>query len=256
MDVRFALGGGIAVLLLLLVLTGAVWLLYRRIRRDVRGLSQTLFHTSSLRQGVRQMEEEYASTPKSLSAATELYLPGILRDFPEFHLDEMRERAKNVLTSYLRSVSQGDASLLTEGTRELRERLQMRISQLREQGAGERYERIRIHRAEIHRYRKEKGRCSIVFQISVEYVHYLLSGETLVRGNRERLEQSKYNVEVDYIQDRELAEAKGEGGMALNCPNCGAPLPGLGAQTCAYCGSPIVPFNIRVWNFASVEEVR
>ena len=44
-------------------------------------------------------------------------------------------------------------------------------------------------------------------------------------------------------------------GMALNCPNCGAPLNRLGAKVCEYCGTPIVEFNIKVWNFSDVEEV-
>ena len=43
--------------------------------------------------------------------------------------------------------------------------------------------------------------------------------------------------------------------LGLNCPNCGAPLPGLGAKKCIYCDTPIVEYNLRVWNFSRVEEV-
>ena len=76
------------------------------------------------------------------------------------------------LTSYLRGVDGGNSHLLTEGTRELRDKLDMRIGMLRNAGIREHYERIRVHRIEIYKYRKDKGRSSIVFQAAVEYIHY------------------------------------------------------------------------------------
>ena len=64
-----------------------------------------------------------------------------------------------------------------------------------------------------------------------------------------------YNVELVYIQDQDMIENQEDAGLGLNCPNCGAPLPGLGAKKCIYCDTPIVEYNLRVWNFSRVEEV-
>ena len=244
--------GAIIVLVLLLVLAGVIYVAYRRISRTIKSYSKMIFGTEDVRKGVQKMEMEYASTPKSVSSATGLYLPGIMRDFPEFHLEEMKSRVQNVLTSYLRSIDGNNRHLLTEGTQELREKLDMRIGMLRGNGIREHYERIKVHKTEIYKYRKDKGRCSIVFQTAAEHIHYQEQGNEVIKGRKDRLEQAKYNVEVSYIQDLEQVENLSDMGLAMVCPNCGAPLSALGAKTCAYCDSPVLELNIKVWNFTDV----
>lgn len=248
--------GLIIVLVLLLVLVGIVYYAYIRIRNKIRYYSRAILGTSDLVQGIKSRELENASTPKSVSSATNLYLPQIMRDFPEFHYDEMKTRAENVLTSYLRGVDAMDAEVLTEGTDELRDNLNMRIQMLRNADQREIFQKIKVHRTEINRYRKTKGRCSVVFQSSIEYIHYVEKNGNVTAGRKDLKEQSKYNVELIYIQDRETVENMGGSGLGLNCPNCGAPLPGLGAKKCLYCDSPVIEFNIRTWGFSSVKEVR
>lgn len=245
----------IIILVLLLVLFGLGFYVYRSIRRKASEYSSLLFGIPSLAEGARQLEQEAASTPKSVSSVTRLYLPSIMKDFPEFHYDEMKTRAENLLTSYLNSIDAGDAALLTEGTLELQEQLKMRIYALKNQLKQEHFQEIKIHKMEIAQYRTAKGRCSIVLQAAVEYLHYVEKDGKVLSGKRDLTEQARYNVELLYIQDQETVENLGDAGLALNCPNCGAPLPGLGAKKCAYCDSPVVEFNLRTWNFSRVEEI-
>lgn len=242
------------ILILLLIVVGAAYKLYYEIRRKVRRFSSMAFGTENLLDGIQTMEQEEELTPKSVASATGLYLPSIMKDFPDFHYEEMKTRAENVLTSYLESVEKQDPSYLTEGTSELKDKLVLRINELKSKGQQESFKDIHIHKMEIHQYRKEKGRCSIILQAAVESIHYLTQDGNIIRGKLERKEQSRYNVELLYIQDRDVVENAGDKGLAMNCPNCGAPLPGLGAKYCEYCGSPVVEFNIRTWNFASVRE--
>lgn len=232
-----------------------LYLVYRNIKRKVSGYSRMIFGTEDPVEGIKKRELEVADTPKSVSSATNIYLPQIMKDFPEFHYDEMKSRAENVLISFLRSIDENNPSLLEEGTEELRDMLRMRIEGLRSRGVREHFQRIRIHRTEINQYRKQKGRCSVILQSSVEYIHYVEKGGSVTEGRRDLKTQSRYNVEVDYIQDRDLVERSEDTGLGLNCPNCGAPLPSLGAKKCLYCDTPVVEFNIRVWNFSSVKEV-
>ncbi len=253
---KLVLSGIIVMLACFLAAMGAGYFAYRKIRRKVRGFSQMAFGTADVMQGLRQIERESQVTPKSVSAATSICLPNIMRDFPDFHYDEMKRRAENVLTSFLRSIDEQDAALLTEGTDELRDKLQMKLDMLRESGTEEHYENIRIHRTEICAYQRDQGRCSVIFQSAVEYRHRTGKGGQVQGEGGSVLCQSRYNVELIYIQDRDLVENTADSGMAMNCPNCGAPLPGLGAKKCAYCDSPIVEFNIRTWNFSDVQEVR
>ena len=230
--------------------------IYRRVSRTVQSYSPMIFGTNNPVEGMKKVELENANTPKSVSSATSLYLPQIMRDFPEFHYDEMKTRAENVLTSYLRGIDGMNASLLEEGTEELKDSLRQRIQMLQNRECREYFQRRHIHRTEINQYRKIKGRCSIVLQSAVESIHYVERDGKLVEGHSDMKEQTRYNVEVSYIQDRDTVENLEDSGLGLNCPNCGAPLMSLGAKKCPYCDTPVVEFNIRVWNFTAVKEVK
>lgn len=247
---------GLIVLLVLFLTAMAVgYYVYKRIKQKVSGYAQMFWGTEDVREGINKMQAEYSTTPKSVSSATSLYLPRIVRDFPEFHYDEMKERAENVLVGFLQAVDTRDASMLREGTEELKEKLSMQIGMLKDQDMQVHYDNVKVHKTEIYQYRKEKGRCSIVFQSAVEYLYYAEKQGELVAGRKDMKTQAKYNVQMIYIQDRDVIEDTRDAALGLNCPNCGAPLSMLGAKTCAYCDSPIVEFNIRVWNFSDVEEV-
>lgn len=248
--------GLIIVLVLSLGVIGSGYYGYYKIKNKVRAFSQQAFGTPDIMQGFKNAEIEYEATPKSVSGVTSIYLPKITNDFPDFHFVEMKRRAENVLTSYLRSVDELDASLLTEGLNELKDKLKMRINMLQDAGRTEHFENIRIHRTEISDYRKPRGRCSIIFQTSIQYNYWMEKDGHTIKGDRSRLYQSRYNVEMIYIQDRDLVENVEDAGLAMNCPNCGAPLPKLGAKKCAYCDTPIVEFSIRTWNFSDVNEVK
>lgn len=244
------------VLVLLLCVIGAAAYGISRLKRGIRDFSRQVFGTDSLKEGFDRVEEEYQETPKSVSAMTGLYLPKIKKDFPQFQYDDMRVRAENVLTSYLMAVSAADQGLLKEGSQELRDQLEMKIVQQKNSGEREHFEKVRIHRTEITDYKKREGRCTVMFQTSLQYRYYVTAetGE-LVRGSRDREKQTRYNTELVYIQDREKVQDERDLSLGINCPNCGAPISGLGEKVCAYCGTPVVELNLYAWTFHRVTEV-
>ena len=249
----------VLILIIILIVCVVGFIVYRKVKEvtgTVKYYSRTLLGTENPIEGMKKVELEGSMVPKSVSGATSLYLPQIMRDFPEFHLDEMKSRVQNVLVSYLRSIDESNASLLTEGMDELKAELSMRINMNRDRGVRENFQRINVHQTEIYQYRKASGRCSVVFQTSVEYLHYVERSGKVVEGRKDLKTQSKYNIELVYIQDRETIENIGESGLGLNCPNCGAPLESLGAKVCKYCDTPVVEFNIKTWGFSSVKEVK
>ena len=247
--------GSIVILVLALAVMGGGYIAYRYIRYKVRTFMRMAFGSDTIKGSFENMDREAEVTPKSVSAATRLYLPQILRDFPEFHYDEMRNRAENVLTGFLSGIDGKNPARLPEGiTSELREKLDLKISALEHEGAEEHFRNIRIHRTEIKTYRKLKGRCSIIFQSAVQYNHFKEREGNIIEGAEDSLKQRRYNVEMIYIQDRDLIENQADSGLAMNCPNCGAPLPKLGAKKCIYCDTPVEEFNIKIWHFSDVEE--
>lgn len=250
--------GTIIALVLGIILVAAIYIGVLYVRNKVREFSRLAFGTDSLIEGLKKTEREYENTPKSVAGATKLYMPQIMRDFPEFHLEEMRERAENVLRSYLYSIDQENSRHLTEGTDELRAELDTEIAMRRSEDTRERFESIKIHKTEIFKYNKAKGRVSIVFQSAVGCINYVERAGKVIKGKKDRFIQSRYNVEVSYIQDREYIAETGMDGHSLTCPNCGAPITGLGDnRICKYCGTGVTEvFNINVWMFTGVSPVK
>lgn len=253
----------IVILVMILIIIGLIFFAayqvikkVRSIKRQVRSFSREFLGTSDIRQGLRQVEQEYAVTPKSVAAATSLCLPRISKDFPDFNYEEMKGRAENVLLSYLAAVSHRSMEYLKDGNSELKNSLEHRINWLKANGRQEYFDEPRIHRTEIASYNQTAGRCTITFQSSIQYKHYVkdMNGNH-ISGNETVLEQSRYNVDLIYIQDREIVENDIDGLEGRNCPNCGAPLTHISSKNCRYCGTPIVEYNIKVWTFSAVKEL-
>lgn len=247
----------ILILILAIVVGAYCGIIY--LRNKTREVSRALFGTSDITKAAQQMKQEYATTPKSVSAMTSLLLPKIVSDFPDFQYNEMKERAENVLISYLRAITERNHSLLQDGNTELKNQLENHIQMLSAKDLREHFDQIKIHRTEINQYRKTEGRCIITFQSALECYHYITSTSNfsmLQEGSKEYKYQTKYNVDLIYIQDRSLVENELDNALGVNCPNCGAPLSSLGAKVCEYCGTPVIEINIHAWSFSNIDEIR
>lgn len=241
--------------MILLVLVGVIAYFFIKAKRKVEEFSREAFGTSFLMEGFKNMEQEYADTPKTVAGMTSLYLPKIIKDFPDFSYDEMKPKAENAITSYLLAVNGDNRSLLQEGNAELKNKLENRLSDLDGKQLREHFENIKIHRTELTNYQKKDGRCIITFQTSIEYLHYVTNVEkAIVMGRNDRKEQSRYEADLIYIQDRSIANTDLDGTIGLNCPNCGAPLTSLGEKKCPYCGTTVLELNIHAWSFSDVRE--
>lgn len=226
------------------------------IRSKIQKFSQAAFGTDSLTEGLNRQADELASVPKSVSGMTRLMEPQIVRDFPDFVWQEFRRRAENMLTLALLAISAENAGRLENASEEMRRQVENRILDNQAQHIRELYDNIRIHQTEIANYRKDHGKCVITIQSAVEYYHYKVSAQApegrVVEGSRERKEQTKYNLELIYIQD---ADAAGGNAVGTVCPHCGAPIRNLGNLKCEYCGAAVQLINRKVWSLHNFYEV-
>lgn len=246
----------IIILILLLILAGIGITVYIQIRNKFKRVSRELFGTSDITKVASQLKEEQATTPKSVSGMTNLLLPKITTDFPDLEYNEMKSRSNNVLTSYLMAINDNSVGGLYNGNEELKHKLEDYIEMLRGKGLHEHFEQIKIHQTEIHQYRKTAGRCIITFQSSLECYHYITDDSgNVINGDKNYKYQTKYNVDMIYIQDLEKVQNESDYALVLNCPNCGAPISSLGAKHCAYCGTPVIEINIHSWSFNNIEEI-
>lgn len=223
-------------------------------RNKVRSISRAMFGTSDLVEGIRNQADVLAETPKSVNGMTTLMEPQIRRDFPDFNWDEFRHKAENMLTSALIAIGTEDLGKLTpDASENVRQQIQTRIDDNREAQIEEYYGNIQIHRTEIANYRHAGGKCMITIQSSVGYDFYREQNGKVIAGTKERKTQTKYNIELIYIQD---ADAVGfDNAMGTICPHCGAPVKTIGNMYCEFCGSGIVPLNIKVWSLHKFYEV-
>lgn len=223
------------------------------IRYKIRKFSRDVFGTDSLAEGINRQADIVAETPKSVSSMTRLMEPQIVQDFPEFVWEEFKHKAENMLTSALLAISTENVDKLVEASQDVRNQISNVIEQNREAGVKETYRDIKIHQTEIANYHKENGKCIITIQSAVEYYHYKIDGERVVEGSKERKEQTKYNVELMYIQNSDIVEI--DNAVGTTCPNCGAPIRGLGIKVCEYCGMGVTPINIKVWSLHKMYQV-
>lgn len=209
---------------------------------------------AALTNNFEDQELEMEITPKSVNAMTSIYLPRIEKDFPEFNYFEFKAKAENMMKSAFNAISTEDIACLKNASPDLTAQVNNWIQSNRANSFRETFRDVEIHRTEIKNYKKDAGSCVITLQTSVGYIHYITktNGE-LVQGSEDRKFQTRYDIDLMYIQDVAKTEM-GERFVANNCPNCGAPITALGEKSCPYCGSAVQNINIRSWMINKLTE--
>lgn len=234
--------------ILMIALLGTVFYVIQK----VRSFSKSVFGTENLVEGVQKQADRVACIPKSVNSMTRLMEPQIVRDFPDFVWEQFKEKAENMLCSAMLAITKQDIHLLQEADEELTHQVSNRIKEAKLQMVQECFSDIHIHQTEISNYRKTGGTCVITIQSSIEYYYMKYQKESLLEGSKDRKVQTKYNMELIYIQDATKAGA--DSSRVAHCPNCGAPVTVLGHKYCEYCGTAITLIQSRVWSFHSFRE--
>ncbi len=236
---------------LLLVIIGAGFF----IKHKLSGVSREVFGTDDFLQGYKEQKRKLSETPRSVHAMTNIYLPEIQRDFPEFDYEHFRTGAQAVLRGYLNAVSTGSTATLPDDvTNKLRNNVSEIIENLYANGQKQHYLEPVIHDAQIARYFKQGGTVTVQFNLSVGMYAYLEDENgRVINGDKDNKLQTVYTVDLVYLQDADVMGVYGES-LGLTCPGCGAPIRNLGQKFCEYCGLGVVEVNTRVWKYNAVRE--
>lgn len=246
----------IKLLIILLVISAigiGILTLQRKVKRMLNSPASTFSQMYHVLKALNKRGDVMEESPKSVASMTRLMEPQIMRDFPEFSWDEFKHKAENMLTSVFISITANDVNRLVEASEDVRKQVENIIEENRLKGISESYSDIEIHQTEIANYQKLDGKCVVTIQSAVGYVYSKMKDGKLIDGNPEYTTQTKYNVELVYIQDAEAAGEKAA--VGTTCPHCGAPIKILGSKYCEYCGSGVVPINIKVWSLHKFYEV-
>lgn len=225
------------------------------IKSKVSKFSREAFGTTDFFKGYNEQKKKLSETPRSVHSATNIYLPQIHKDFPEFDYDLFRVQAKEVVRGYLNAIATGSTATLPDTmTPTLKTYILEIIENLSANGQKQYYIEPVIHDAQIGRYIKDGATVTVMFNVAVGMISYLEDEDgKLVNGDRENKLQTVYNVGLVYLQDADKMGVYGEG-LGLTCPNCGAPIRNLGMKFCEYCGTGVIEVNTRVWKFNSITE--
>ncbi len=246
--------GWIAFLTVVILVGIGGFVVYRTIKQKIGRISMQAFGTKSIVEGMNRQADILAETPKSVSGMTRIFEPQITRDFPEFHLEQYKNKVENLLIAALRAVTEMNSALLPEDvSEELRSQVENQIAANQAAGTTEVYSKVQVYQTEISNYEKRDGKCVITFQSAVGHCHYKEKNGALIEGDKERRRQTKYNIEVMYIQDEKLAKI--DNAVGTTCPNCGAPVTKIGNMYCEYCGLAVTPVNLKVWTLHRYYEV-
>ena len=175
--------------------------------------------------------KEEATTPKGITALSEMYGPAITRDFPEIGYKGMEVKARNAIVAILNAIMNKNAESLkaSEYTQDLINK----------------FNNIKIHRCGIANYQNRSKEATARFEISLQY-EYAKVSEKKADTAKPALTQTAYSVTLAYKQD--LHEQTTSIVFSSNCPNCGAPIDASAkGKKCPYCGSGITEIADRIW---------
>lgn len=241
-------------LFIFLVIVGILAIIFSRIRRAYR--------RSDISRIVKAVSDDIASgkieerqnQPRSLNGMDRIYLPQIEKDYPGINIEELRRHAEVLLTSNLEAQEHQDIDLLYDCGPSYRNQVQHSIIDLKNAQNQLTVDGARIHNTVISQYRNTPAVAEIVFQTSLEARYALRnSNGQIIKGSANQMTQLRFEQSLIYVIDPELYEKSGQVSLAVNCPNCGAPVPYKNAP-CSYCGTHNTFIPLKVWVFSGYRE--
>lgn len=189
------------------------------------------------------LREESAS-PKAISNMSAVYKPKLMRDFPQMTYEQFETLAKTTLLSTLGAIENESADGLENTTRGYIAAVNSIISDNRGRNVAEYFDDVKLHRISIADYKSEADSAKAVFEASFQCRHYF---SDTPEKNRDAL--SQFAAKIILVYSRESFEDSDNAVFSHNCPNCGAPIYGVGTNTvCKYCGSGFTEKDItKVW---------
>lgn len=231
----------IAILILLLI---AIWI-YLIVRKKLREFSASAFGTSNIIEGIKNQQIALTNEPRSVFGMEKLILPNISKDFPNLNINEMKKMAEDSILMCLQSIEKKKVLKTDHVSEKIINWIQSRIDDLESRDSIN-YDSIKFHRTVLSQYTNKDGVYSLIFQTSIEYLYRK-------NNNDYKKIQNRFKTEFIYIFD-DSKVSRYQSGIALNCPNCGAPIKDLGVKICNYCGTGVIDLVKKTWILNDIQE--
>ncbi len=226
-------------------------IIYLRLKKQFRELGIPIHTIKEFREEMIRSREQDRTRVKSISGMTSLTLPTIREDFPEFNEQELYAKTEEGLRKVFSALEEQDSKLVAEYPL-IRDSISKVIEDYKTSGWKEKYDDIKFHKFAIYQYVKKEGIATITVSVALEYYYEKRNDKKVLEDFTKYKKQTRYQVKFIYIYDESKVGAAKS--LAINCPNCGAPITVLGHKYCNYCGSAVKEVNLKAWELSSYVE--
>ena len=231
----FLLGFLGAILGIIVIITVLVLIVYSYMKKII-GKSKTK-ELINLAKNAKMIQNEEYTRVKNVNGMTKLLEPEIIRDFPDFNRELLFSKVESNLIKIFNAIQYKTISNIKDD-----DELKLLYFKVEDN--------IKFHEHAIKEYIKSQGMATITTSSTVEY-YYKNTAENNEMSNLKK--QTRYTCKFVYIYD-ENKIGNNRNSFSISCPNCGAPLIGIGNYVCEYCSSQITPINLKTWKMSSYKE--
>ena len=207
------------------------------------------FSLKSLYNDIKQSSYDSFTKEKSIGSQTTLLLPKILKDIPNFSVDEMYRKTETCIRAAFNSLEDRSLSKTSELVL-MRESLKEEIDDMISNNIKVRYDNIVFHKHGIKFYSNTDGVLNITINTSLEYDYEKTKDGKVIDNNHNMKKQDRIVSKFIYVYDPDKY-TRSEVLIGITCPNCGAPVKDLGNKKCRYCNSGLEDINLKSWHMVS-----
>lgn len=203
----------------------------KSIRRVTRSVKSTIRDVSNIATTVRQVATAVEEVPeiKSVGGATNVFLPAIQRDFPDFHNSSAESDIRTFVSEYI-NIAYGKLKDFRMSS--ISSVVELKPNKVKEGAVTN----ITFNKIAIYDYKKTKEYATIKYRVSVGFD---------VDGKRT---ETRYEVSYTYqLEVDSIATAQ------VKCTICGAPIEDLSTGKCPYCGAAFIKDTIMSWDVTSID---
>lgn len=201
---------------------------------------------------IKESEEEANYRHKSVSGLTNILVPKIKRDFPNFNEIEFYNKVETSIIGILNTLSKNRVSSIRELS-EIRNNLEILVQSRVASEIKENYEDIKFHSHAIKDYKNESGVLMITVNSSLEYYYEKTEKGSVKVARKDYKKQTTFTSSFVYIYDPDKYNVS-KSSLSVHCPNCSAPLKDIESRVCEYCGSKVEDINLRSWYITKYKE--
>ena len=243
------LGTIVAVFLIILVI-------FLRIRNSIKrtvGDSNFKLLKDRLSEGIKNgelNEGSFAAEMKSISGMTEILEPKIRRDFDDFHASELFNLCNKNLKTIFNCLEEKSITYLDNDPvfDLIKANIYEQIQDMIGRNIEVAYDVVKINRNALASYTNKDGSATIEVNTSLSY--YYKTNNKKEKNYEKYRKETRFKSKYILVYNAEAFDGKSIT-YAVNCPNCGAPVPTKGDTTCKYCNSHVDGVNFDTINLKS-----